>query len=178
MTRTSYKVYETGYPYLVTCSVVRWLPIFRNQDIAKVVLESLVFHQKKRDLTLYAYVIMDDHIHLVMQSDKLKNNMRTFKSFTARQIIDLFKNQKKQHYLHKLREAKLCHHKDSEFQCWQEGYHPKKIIGDKMMIQKIQYIHDNPVKAEFVDKPEAWSYSSASDYHGGEGPIPITKFTK
>lgn len=178
MARTSYKVFETYYPYFVTCSVVDWLSIFSISGVAQIILDSLKFHQQHRGLTLYAYVVMEDHIHLVIQSDYLEKNMRTFKSFTARQIIDLLKTRGNDFYLHKLRDLKLSHHKGSEFQCWQEGYHPKQIISDKMMIQKIEYVHNNPVQRGYVDNPRDWIHSSACDYQGQKGMIPITKFKK
>lgn len=176
MPRSSYKIFETKYPYFLSCSVVDWVPIFSIPNTAQIILESLAFHQQNRGLTLYAYVIMENHIHLVGQSDQLQKNMRTFKSFTARQIIDLLKSGGHHFYLQKLRALKLSHHKDAEFQCWQEGYHPKQIIGDRMMIQKIEYVHNNPVRRGYVDNPEDWRYSSAADYYGKKGVMSITKF--
>lgn len=178
MSRSSYKVFETEYPYLVTCSIVNWLPLFSIPATVQIILDSLEFHQQQRGLTLYAYVVMENHLHLVCQSDQLPQNMRTFKSYTARQIIDLLKKNGNSFYLNKLKQQKLGHHRDSEFQLWQEGYHPKQIIGDDMLIQKIEYVHNNPIKRGYVDNPEDWRYSSAADYYGQKGVIPITKFKK
>jgi REP element-mobilizing transposase RayT len=104
--------------------------------------------------------------------------MRTFKSYTARQVIDLLKKRRNNFYLDKLKQKKLAHHDDAEFQLWQEGYHPKQITGDDMMIQKIEYVHNNPIKRGYVAKPEDWRYSSACDYRGQKGLIPIIKFVK
>lgn len=47
---------------------------------------------------------------------------------------------------------------------WQEGYHPKAIVGRNMALQKLRYVHGNPVRAGYVDVPEAWRYSSARNY--------------
>jgi REP element-mobilizing transposase RayT len=78
--------------------------------------------------------------------------------------------------LRKFRRANKPSHTDSDHQVWQEGFHPKQIIGDSMMIQKIEYIHNNPVKRGFVDFPEDWRYSSARNYFDSEGLIPVTLF--
>ncbi|NGP86967.1 REP-associated tyrosine transposase [Fodinibius halophilus] len=175
MARTSYKVYETQYPYFITISIVDWLPVFSITDAAEIILESLAFHQNKRGLTLYAYVIMENHMHLIAQSDQLQKNIRTFKSYTARRIIDFLKKEGHGFYLSKLKENKLSHHRDCEYQFWQEGYHPKQIMDDAMMQQKMEYIHYNPVKRGYVTKPEYWRYSSAQNYVLSEGLISITK---
>jgi lipopolysaccharide export system protein LptC len=47
---------------------------------------------------------------------------------------------------------------------WQEGYHPKAILSEKMFNQKLEYIHNNPILKGFVEKPEYWKYSSARNY--------------
>jgi REP element-mobilizing transposase RayT len=174
MARTSYKVYETEHPYFMTCSIVDWLPLFSIPAVAEIVLNSLKFHQEKRDFTLFAYIIMENHIHLIAQSKELKKCMRTLKSFTAREIVDNLKVEGHDFYLKKLKELKLVHHRDSEFQIWNEGYHPKQIRSDKMMEQKITYIHQNPVKRGYVEEAAHWRYSSYKNYLGKEGLIPVT----
>ena len=65
----------------------------------------------------------------------------------------------------------------TEYQVWQEGVGPKLIQKDIVMRQKIDYIHKNPVKRGYVDKPSHWRYSSARDYDDGiDGLIEIEKF--
>ncbi len=67
-------------------------------------------------------------------------------------------------------------HKDRTYQIWQEGYQPKLIQTDGMMINKINYIHHNPVKRGYVDEAKHWRYSSARDYEGIDGLIEVEKF--
>ena len=176
MSRSRYRIYETEYPYFITSSVVEGYPIFSNPLAADIILRSLTFLQDKREVKIYAYVIMENHIHLIAQSPELSQRVRIFKSWTARAIIDGFSQNGHSLQLRKLRKAKNPLRYDSVHQLWQEGYHPKQIIGDKMMIQKIEYIHNNPVKRGFVDCPEDWKYSSARNYLGREGVIPVTLF--
>ena len=59
------------------------------------------------------------------------------------------------------------------YQVWQEGSHPQEIYGEKMLIQKIEYIHNNPVRRGYVDEAGYWRYSSARTYEGMEGLLEV-----
>jgi len=178
MGRSSYRIYDTSYPYFMTSSFIQGFPIFSDPESAQIVLESLKFLQEKRRVTLYAYVLMENHFHLIAQSEDLSEKMRHFKPFTAREIIKLFKHRKRTQILRKLRDSKLRHKRNSTYQVWQESFHPKQIIGDKMMLQKIEYIHNNPVKRGYVNKPTDWRYTSAGNYEGRNFLIPVTVFKR
>jgi putative transposase len=93
--------------------------------------------------------------------------------FTARQIIDYLKAHRVEMLLEKLHFAKLRHKADREYQFWQEGSHAELILDEDMMREKLEYIHHNPIKRGYVDRPEQWRYSSARNYAGEEGLIPI-----
>ncbi len=71
---------------------------------------------------------------------------------------------------------KKAHYREKTYQVWEEGYQPKLIQDEKMMIQKINYIHQNPVKRGYVDEVKHWRYSSARDYEGIEGLVKISSF--
>jgi len=176
MSRSRYKIFETEYPYFITSSLVYGLPVFANNAAANIVLSSLKYLQSKRDVTIYAYVVMVNHIHLIAKSDSLVKDISALKSFTARKIIDYLKEHGHTNWLRKLREQKADFKRDRKYQLWQEGYHPKQIIGDDMMLQKVEYIHNNPVKRGYVDNPEDWRYSSARNYLGEKGLIPISLY--
>lgn len=176
MARSRYRVYDSDYPHFITSSVVQGYPVFSNPLAAQVVLEALSFIQHERAATLYAYVIMENHIHMIVQSDKLSQQIQAFKSWTARDIIDRFSDNGHYFQLSKLNKAKNPSHIDSIHQLLQEGFHPVQICGDKMMIRIIDYIHNNPVKRGFVDRPEDWRYSSIRNYLGMDALIPVTLF--
>jgi putative transposase len=176
MSRSRYKIYETEYPYFVTCSIVEEYPLFSISLAAETILSALAFLQNQRNTTIYAYVVMENHIHFIAQSDELSKHLRSFKSWTARTILDCFVLNGHTRQLFKLRKAKKKSQRDVTYQVWKEGFHPKQIIGDSMMIQKIEYIHYNPVKRGFVDHPEDWRYSSARNYLGLKGLVPVTLF--
>ncbi|MBD3616949.1 MAG: transposase [Gracilimonas sp.] len=176
MGRTRYKFYEKHYPYFITSTILEELPILSKPQIAQIVLDQLVYLQQRREVTLYAYILMGNHFHAIVQGEELAKKLRLGKSYTARQILDVLKQNGHTHWLEKLKWNKRSHKIGRTFQVWQEGLHPKQLTNMKMVNQKIEYIHVNPVRAGFVKEPAHWRYSSACDYLGVQGLIPVTVF--
>jgi len=176
MGRSRYKIYEPTYPHFVTFTILHWIPIFTNTQSVDIAIESLKYLQKSDNLKIYAYVILENHLHLVMQSDDLSKTVQKFKRHTTKEIIALLKANNVKTILDQLAFYKKAHKKDSEFQLWQEGYQPKLIQNDTTMINKIEYIHHNPIKRGYVEEDWHWRYSSARDYKGLEGLIDVEKF--
>jgi putative transposase len=154
-------------------TVVDWLPIFANRETAEIILDSLRYLQEERHATLYAYVLIENHLHGIVQSDDLSKAIQAFKSYTARAIIDSFTERKNGDMLMKLRQNKLHHKTESVYQLWQEGSHPEEITTDEMMHQKIDYIHNNPVRRGYVDEASDWRYSSARNYECKHGLVKV-----
>lgn len=173
MARSRYKIYEEKYPYFITSSINSGLPLFGIPGTVDIVLDALAFLRMKRDVKVIAYVIMEDHFHAILQGRNLAVKVGSFKSFTAHEIIDLLHQMGRKRILAQLRWSKKRHKTKQLHQLWQEGFHPKQIVSDDMMIQKIEYIHANPVKRGYVDEAVHWRYSSARNYFGMGGIIPI-----
>ncbi|MDZ7808116.1 MAG: transposase [Gracilimonas sp.] len=176
MGRSRYKVYEECFPYFITSSIVEGIPLFANSNLAEMVLQAVVFLQKKRKVEVNAYVIMENHIHLIAKGKDLSEHFRNFKSYTAHQMIRYLTQANNEYLLSQLKRAKKAHKSGSMHQLWQEGAHPKQIFDHSVMSQKIEYIHYNPVIRGYVDRAEHWRYSSARNYLGEEGLIPVTLF--
>lgn len=174
MSRTRYTVRDNRYPHFLTCTVVDWLPVFTRPEAVQVLLDSWTFLQQQSRIELYAYVVLENHIHFIAAADDLSEQVGDFKSFTARRLIDLLKASKAQSLLHQLAFQRLAHKSDRDYQFWQEGSHAKQISSEEVMRQKIEYIHRNPVKRGYVDRPEDWRYSSARNYAGESGLITVT----
>lgn len=119
MTRTRYKIYNQHQPHFLTMTIVEWIPLLMNKDIVSMVLDSITFVQKERSLTLFAFVIMEHHLHLIASNDHLTKTIKEFKSFTARSIIDYLKERNSVSILQKLKYAKLAHKTESNYQIWQ-----------------------------------------------------------
>jgi len=173
MTRTRYRIYETEYPYFITSTINSWLPVFTRHETADIIFDSWRYLQKERELKLIAYVILENHLHMIVSAPELPRVMHSFKSWTARRIIDLLTKCGSRTLLRRLRATKLNHKKQSEYQVWQEGGKPKQIQDDEMMWQKIEYGHNNPVNRGFVDDPLHWRWSSARNYAGHDGLVDV-----
>src|SRR6478609_1917185 len=92
MTRTRYRFFETEYPYLLTCTVVGWLPVFNRPECAAVVLDSLRHMHESGRFTLFGYVLLENHLHLIAWGEQLSEEVGRFKSFTARTVIDFLRD--------------------------------------------------------------------------------------
>nr|VFJ91277.1 MAG: Transposase IS200 like [Candidatus Kentron sp. H]VFJ99198.1 MAG: Transposase IS200 like [Candidatus Kentron sp. H]VFK00578.1 MAG: Transposase IS200 like [Candidatus Kentron sp. H] len=173
MGRDRYRIHNETVPHFLTCTVLNWIPIFTRPATVQIILEALRFRQQERDLKLYAYVILENHLHMVAQSPSLGKELASFKSYTAHRLIEYLKEQRARRILEQLRFFKKQHKQDREHQVWEEGSHPEEIQGEEMLRQKIDYIHNNPVNCGYLDRAEHWRYSSARDYLGQEGLIPV-----
>ncbi len=172
MGRSRYKIVDPALPHFVTCTVLHWIPVFTRPQMVEIVLDSLRFLMKD-GLKVYAYVILENHLHMVAQSADLTRDLARFKSFTAKQLITYLSENKVQRILEQLAFYKKAHKDDRTYQFWQEGCHPEWIQNDEMMRQKIDYVHQNPVKRGYVDLPEHWRYSSARNYLGDDGVLNV-----
>lgn len=172
MGRSRYHVIG-NQPHFITSTVVNWMPLFGQVELAQIILDSLAFLQRRQRLILYGYVIMENHLHLIASGASLSKEIGDFKSFTARSIIDLLKVKHSDHILNQLKFYKLRHKTDQEYQLWQEGFHPQAILNEEMFRQKLDYIHYNPVKRGYVDDPAHWRYSSYRNYIGQPGLLEV-----
>lgn len=154
--------------FFVTLTVVGWIDVFSRSLYANLVLNNLEFCQKQKGLLLYAYVIMTNHLHLLAAAEKgyLSEIIKDFKSFSAKEIIKCIEgneHESRQDWLmHMFRFHTRFNSRDREYSFWQPGCHPKLIINSQMLLQKLEYIQGNPVRAGYVADPEHWCYSSAN----------------
>jgi REP element-mobilizing transposase RayT len=177
MGRSRYKIYEEHYPYFITSTIKDGLPLLSKPELAHIVFESLTFLQVERKVIVYGYVIMTNHFHAIVKGEDLAKKLRLTKSFMARRMVDVMIRNGNNKLLSQIAFRKLRHKFKSDYQVWEEGFHPKQLFNYEIVTQKLKYIHDNPVKAGYVDRPEHWRYSSARDYFGEKGLIPITLYT-
>jgi REP element-mobilizing transposase RayT len=170
---TGYKITEKEGLYFLTLSVVDWVDIFTRQIYRDILIDNLRYCQKNKGLVIYAYVIMSNHIHLLGQSleENLSGTIRDFKSYTSKLILETINSNiesRKNWLLKHFEIAAKKHKRNSNHQLWTHKNHPELIYSEKFVKQKLQYIHNNPVKAGIVRNPEDYIYSSASNYAGLE----------
>jgi REP element-mobilizing transposase RayT len=123
----------------MTCTVLHWIPLFTRKESVEILLESFRYLQEHDQLTIYAYVILENHLHLIAQSNDIAQSMARFKRHTARKLLELLQKNNVTTILDQLAFYKKAHKSDREYQVWQEGIQPKLIQSDAMMINKINY---------------------------------------
>ncbi len=172
MGRSRYRFGDVTQVHFMTCTVLHWIPVFTRPETVEILLDSLRF-LSKAGFRVYADVILENHMHLVAQSERLDRDIARFKSYTAKQVLAYLAEQRVRIVLEQLAFYKKAHKRDRKYQFWQEGVHPEVIEGDAMLRQKIEYIHYNPVARGYVDEAEHWRYSSARNYAGRTGSLDV-----
>jgi len=98
--------------------------------------------------------------------EDLSDVLKHLKSYLAHEIIKLINHDSREWIEYLLKYYKKKHKTDSEHQVWSEGSHPEQILDYKMLNQKAEYIHNNPVKRGIVAESKDWFYSSSRNIHG------------
>ncbi|WP_293785486.1 transposase [uncultured Pedobacter sp.] len=174
-----YQVRDAGGIYFLTFTIVDWVDIFTRLSYKEIIINSLKYCQAKKGLTLYAYCLMTNHIHLIASASgsiKLFEIVRDFKKFTNRAIIEEIysgNESRKKWLLNKFEFAGRYLTRIEHYKVWQDGYHAVELISPEFTYQKLNYIHQNPVRAGIVSEPEHYTYSSASNYCDLSGPIDV-----
>ena len=171
----------TGEVYFVTDTVVDWVDIFTRPIFKHVILESLTYCQINKGLIIYAWVLMSNHLHMIIGSageNKVSDIMRNFKKFTSKEILRTLliesTESRREWMLNRFEYAGKNDDKIKNYRFWQQVNDAQGIYLNDYFNQKLNYIHDNPVKAELVNRAEDYRYSSAIDYAGGKGLLEVT----
>jgi REP element-mobilizing transposase RayT len=167
-----YKFREPDGCYFVTFAVVGWADVFTRNIYKEILIESWKHCQQYKGLNIHAYVIMTNHVHMIISRNSdalLQAIMRDMKKYTSTIIINAIKANKqesrKEWIISLLRNAGEENSNNKIFQFWQQDNHPVLCDTTDMLKQKMKYVHENPVRAGFVEKAEDWIYSSAGDYY-------------
>ncbi len=175
-----YAIRDQNQFYFVTFSVVYWLDIFIREEYKSIFIESLKFCQKEKGLQVGAWCIMTSHVHLALRVEegkKLEDTIRDLKSYTSRHIRKYIEHSphesRKEWLLWMMQRAGSKKSNNKDFQFWQQHNHPIELNTNEVLQQRVDYIHNNPVEAGFVENAGDWIYSSARDYEGKKGLIDI-----
>jgi REP element-mobilizing transposase RayT len=155
--------------YFLTFTIVDWLDVFTRLEYKDWLARQIIYCQANKGLELYAYVIMTNHVHLVARMNEglsMSDFLRDFKSFTAKGLTGLIAD----NITESRRDWMLAHFGqkgadnplNKQWQFWQNGSHPTALYTREVIDQKINYIHQNPVRAGFVAEDHHYIYSSAS----------------
>ncbi len=150
-------------PHFVTLTTIEWIDIFTKPEYFEVIEQSLQFCRKYKRLKVYEYVIMMNHIHLIIstpEQNNLPQVLSDFKKHTTKKLWELLEKDNRK-YIKNILQNSYNRKKGYVNQIWQRENYPEPIYTEKFLMTKIQYIWMNPVKKGYVLKPEDWLHSSA-----------------
>lgn len=178
-----YKFHNPEGIYFVSFAVVHWVDVFTRNIYNDILIESLKHCITNKGLEVYCYVIMTNHVHLIIAKNgeqKLEEILRDLKKFTAYKIIGaIMKNNqesRKEWMIQLFEKSGKENSNNTKYQFWQQDNHPIELVNNEMIIQKRDYIHNNPVKAGIVNQAHEYVYSSAGVYSGKEMSLLPIKF--
>jgi putative transposase len=154
--------------------------ILTEPPIAGIILESLEYLRGEGRVKLFSYVIMPDHLHLILlplQKDEkeqtISDIMRDFKKFTSKKIMDYLKKTMRTVLLGFFSRSARGY-EGQQYKVWQDGFFDENVFTQDFLNQKIQYIHYNPVRKGMVTEPEDYPFSSAKNFVSeGEGDLEL-----
>lgn len=170
MAEGGYKIRDQAGMYFLTLTVVGWVDVFTRQVYRDQLLKGIRFHQEERGLSLHGWCLMSNHLHMISTSPSagMSATLRDLKKYTSRricdQIRDLAVESRRAWMLPVFSEAGKMNTRNQNYQFWKQDNRPKVIFSPWFAQQKLNYIHQNPVKAGWVRKAEDYLYSSAQDY--------------
>jgi REP element-mobilizing transposase RayT len=174
-----YKFKNPTAAYFVSFATVYWIDVFTRQDYFSILEESITYCREKKGMEVFAYCFMPSHVHMIFRSDYEDPSglLRDFKWFTARKIIKAIQENpqesRKDWLLRMMEGAGFKNSNVNKRQFWQQHNKPIEVWSNKVLKQKIDYIHNNPVEQGFVTDPEDWKYSSARNYSDDETVLKI-----
>ena len=138
--------FPSGTFYVTTSTLDRNIYFTDNSDF-EMIERNIEFYRARDKATIFGYVVMSNHLHMIVdipQGNSISNFMRDFKRMTAKEFYGI-RNMKSGHL-------------------WQDRFDDLCLISKEVALTKLNYIHQNPVRAGLVEKAEDWIYSSARCY--------------
>lgn len=178
MNKGGYKIRDQSKPHFLTFTVVDWIDVFTRKRYRDILVNNLHYCISNKGLMVLGYVIMSNHVHIIMQSEKdqLSDLIRDFKKATAKHILKSIKEDSESRMewiLDRFELATKSHSRNKKYQLWKYGNHPEEIYSAKFLWSKLNYIHLNPVRAGIVKRASDYIYSSASNYVEGTGIVNV-----
>ena len=150
MTRGLKRYQASGQTHCITFSCYRRRQLLTDSSAFRVFLEVLEATRVRFKLRIYAYVVMPEHVHRLLSEPDVA---------TLAHAI---------HFL-KLSSSKRIHRLNgAEGSFWQKRYYDFNVHSERKRIEKLKYIHRNPVRRGLCAKPEDWPWSSFRHYATGE----------
>jgi len=165
-----YKIHDQEKAYFLTMTVVGWIDVFTRKNHKLLIVNSLHYCQKEKGLEIYGWCLMSNHLHLIARATgkfSLSEILRDFKKFTSKKIVEQVINEpeSRREWILRYFEFSGKYLKRIEnYKFWQDGNHAEVIYSPRFFYQKLNYIHQNPVREMIVKNPEDYLFSSARNY--------------
>ena len=156
--------------YFISFATINWIDVFVREEYFAVIADSLNYCIENKGLIVHGYCIMPSHIHLIFRdaNNEPSKLLKEFKTFTSKQMKKEIESNpqesRKEWLLGMMKAAGLKNSNVKSHQFWQQHNNPIELWSNDVIGQKLDYLHNNPVEAGFVDEPIHWKYSSARDY--------------
>ena len=167
-----YKIGDDFVPHFVTNTVVGWADAISRPQYKDIIVNSLAYCREHKSLLVHAWVLMNNHIHLIVSAYNnadLPSIIRDFKKYTSSKLIEAIKGNaaesRKEWLLNMFLYAGRSNNDNERYQFWQKSYHPVSLNTEALYRQRLDYLHENPVRAGIVREPQHYLYSSAIDYY-------------
>ena len=168
-----YKFHNPEGVYFVSFAVRGWVDVFTRNEYKDILVDNLKFCQENKGLEIFTWCIITNHVHLIVRAKEgcsLPEIFRDYKKFTSKEI----KKAISENCLESRKEWLLKHFETREgFRFWRGDNKPIELWSNKVIDQKIDYIHQNPVEEGLVFKAEDYVYSSAIEYAGEKGMLDV-----
>ncbi|MBK6915294.1 MAG: transposase [Ignavibacteriales bacterium] len=155
--------------FFVTTTIVGFTKVFTGDIYCDILIRNILHYQKKYQFTVIAYVIMPSHFHWILEVNPklgtISDIMRDIKKYSAWDIMEEI--QKKDKTLANIFFEAGKGIKNHKRKFWMKRFDDEVIRNEKMFWTKLHYIHNNPLEAGLVNRPEHYKYSSAKDYISG-----------
>ena len=159
---TPYPIY---WPQFYTATIYEWKHLLLQDKYKEIIIDSLKFLVAYKRIELNAFVIMSNHIHIIwkaLSGFTPDDNQASFMKYTAQQMKRMLTNDD----VVFLEEFKVDKY-DRTYQLWKREPLGIKLFTPAVLVQKLDYIHNNPVRAGLCKYPEEYYYSSAKFYETG-----------
>lgn len=175
MSDRGYLIRDQYAIHFITFSVVQWIDVFSRKDYADILVESLKYCQTNKGLKIHAWCIMSNHVHLIISTEapyQLSEVLRDFKKYTSYSVLKAIsentRESRKNWMLWIFRKAGEKNSRNKDFQFWQQDNHSIQCDTNEILETRLQYLHENPVRANIVRQEQDYIYSSGVDYYSEE----------
>jgi REP element-mobilizing transposase RayT len=160
--------FNPDHLYFVTTSAVRRRNLFGRDVMKRLIVDSLDCMRLRRRFRLYAFVVMPNHVHAILQcsaEDPVFDVMRDLKKHTADRILRQYRAEGSQSVLDFLASA-AAYDSKQRYRIWEDGYNAKDVSSAEFLRQKMNYVHNNPCQPQWnlVERAEVYVWSSARFY--------------